>query len=47
MIFHQVEQGTVIDPMGTMLELADIEEVAFDYLDAMLTEKQLRNQGEL
>lgn len=46
-IFHQVEQGTVIDPMGTMLELADIEEVAFDYLDAMLTEKQLRNQGEL
>lgn len=46
-IFHLVEQGTVIDTMGTLIELSDIDEVAFDYLDAMLTEKQLRNQGEL
>ncbi|MTV82061.1 hypothetical protein [Secundilactobacillus folii] len=46
-IFHQIEQGTVIDPLGTIVELDDIDEIAFDYMDAMLTEKQLRNQGEL
>lgn len=46
-IFHQVEQGMVIDPMGSIIELSEIDEIAFDYLDAVLTEKQLRNQGEL
>jgi hypothetical protein len=46
-IFHQVEQGTVIDPLGTLIKISEIDEVAFDYLDAMLIEKQLRNQGEL
>lgn len=46
-IFHQIEQGTIIDVMGTMYQLSDIEEVAFDYLDAILTEKQLRSQGDL
>ncbi len=46
-IFHAVEQGTVVDKMGTLIDLNEIDEVAFDYLDAMLTEKQLRNQGEL
>ncbi len=38
-IFHAVEQGTVVDKMGTLIDLNEIDEVAFDYLDAMLTEK--------
>lgn len=46
-IFHLVEQGTVVDKMGILIKLSEIDEVAFDYLDALLTEKQLRNQGEL
>ncbi|MCH5462348.1 hypothetical protein HC026_04430 [Lactobacillus sp. LC28-10] len=46
-IFHLIEQGTVVDKVGTLIDLSDIDEVAFDYMDAMLTEKQLRNQGEL
>lgn len=46
-IFHQVEQGTVIDPLGTLIKVSDIDEIAFDYLDAMLIEKQLRSQGDL
>lgn len=46
-IFHLVEQGIVVDKMGTLIDLNEIDEVAFDYLDAQLTEKQLRSQGEL
>lgn len=46
-IFHQVEEGMIIDPLGTMFEIADVDEVAFDYMDAQLLEKELRNQGEL
>lgn len=46
-IFHLVEQETVVDKVGTLIDLGEIDEVAFDYLDALLTEKQLRSQGEL
>lgn len=45
-IFHSVEEGQ-LDQVGQAYLIADVDEVAFGYLDAYLTERQLKVEGDL
>lgn len=46
-IFHEVDEGEVQNPVGQLIATKDVEEIAFDYLEAILIEKQLKVQGDL
>ena len=45
-IFHEIDDQQV-DQVGQVYRLADVDEVAFGYLDAYLVERQLRVEGDL
>ncbi|SMS14895.1 hypothetical protein [Levilactobacillus zymae] len=45
-IFHQVDEGQ-LDQVGKIYQVADVDELAFGYLDAYLTERQLKVEGDL
>lgn len=45
-IFHHIEQGQ-LDQVGKIYQVADVDELAFGYLDAYLTERQLKVEGDL
>ncbi|WP_125763297.1 hypothetical protein [Levilactobacillus mulengensis] len=45
-IFHEVAEDE-IDQVGKAYRIADVEELSFGYLDAYLTEHQLRVEGDL
>lgn len=45
-IFHGIEDGQ-LDQVGQVYRLADVDEIAFGYLDAYLTEHQLKVEGDL
>lgn len=46
-IFHEVDQGQLVDPLGRLITISDVVELAFDYLEVLLIEHQLKSQGDL
>lgn len=45
-IFHEIEEGQ-LDQVGQVYQINAIDELAFGYLDAYLTERQLKVEGDL
>ncbi|HIW71974.1 MAG TPA: hypothetical protein H9875_05025 [Candidatus Levilactobacillus faecigallinarum] len=45
-IFHEVEDNQ-LDQVGKVYRISDVDEVSFGYLDAYLTERQLKVEGDL
>ncbi|WP_225355152.1 hypothetical protein [Lactiplantibacillus paraplantarum] len=46
-IFYNVDDDNQINHVGTMIELDQVVELSFGYMDAYLLEKRLKSTGNL